>query len=163
MDRIEWRSIPSTPNHEVSSIGEVVSFNKGIITLMKPQVHHQGYLTLMITINNKRVKKRIHRSVAEAFIPNPENKPEVNHKNGIKADNTIENLEWCTGSENSKHALRIGLKTMPTRSRKIINTKTKEIYPSVKAAAKSCGFSMDYVWSMINGRYPNKVNLKYYE
>ncbi|HRG39346.1 MAG TPA: HNH endonuclease signature motif containing protein [Bacteroidia bacterium] len=65
----------------------------------------------------------IHRLIAQIFIPNPENKSEVNHKNGIKSDNRIENLEWCTHSENIQHAYDNG---MIKRKKNVINTEIAE-------------------------------------
>lgn len=66
-----------------------------------------GYSVVSIKRDNKFTQVRVHREVAKAFIPNPENKPEVNHINGIKTDNRVENLEWVTSSENQIHATRV--------------------------------------------------------
>jgi len=73
-------------------------------------LYNTGYYRVGLTKNGKQTKYYIHRLVAQAFIPNPENKEEVNHINGIKTDNRVENLEWCTISENSIHAYKLGLR-----------------------------------------------------
>lgn len=68
-----------------------------------------GYLQVKFTINNKEYRKYIHRMVAEAFIPNPNNYTDVNHKDGNKQNNTVENLEWVSRSQNIAHAIKNGL------------------------------------------------------
>lgn len=68
-----------------------------------------GYLAMKLSIDKKRKPYLLHRLIANHFIPNPFNKPEVNHKNGIKTDYSLSNLEWCTRYENMIHAEKLGL------------------------------------------------------
>lgn len=93
-------------NYSIDKKGTVYSLSfkgKKKIKILKPAKNKDGYLFVNLYKNKKYYEKRINRLVAEAFIPNPEKKPEVNHKNGIKTDNKVENLEWVTRSENMKH------------------------------------------------------------
>lgn len=89
--------------YQISDLGNVRSIRKNII--MKPKQDEQGYYR--ITLKNKLYL--IHRLVGIHFIPNPLNKRTINHLNGVKTDNTINNLEWATDAENIKHAVDTGL------------------------------------------------------
>jgi hypothetical protein len=88
----------------------------------------KGYLTVATAPHgkNKGWKTfRVHREVAKAFIENPENKPQVNHKDGMKDNNVVSNLEWCTAKENTQHAWKTGL-TKPLTSEQVKNTKLSD-------------------------------------
>ncbi len=103
-----WKDIPNT-HYEISDTGIVRNKNTGYIR--KPSLGSTAkYYLLYLKDNDGKGKNHlIHRLLAQAFIPNPDNKPQVNHINGIKTDNRIENLEWCTHSENVLHARKNGL------------------------------------------------------
>jgi hypothetical protein len=87
--------------------------------ILKQNISAWGYKFVVFGDNKSRV---VHRLVATAFIQNNENKPEVNHINGVKTDNRLENLEWVTHSENMKHACETGLKFIP-RGEKVYNAR----------------------------------------
>lgn len=103
----EFRDIEGFPNYQVSNIGNVKNIKKNEYKL--PGYDDHGYLKVDLYNNAKRSSKKVHRLVAQAFIPNEENKPEVNHIDGNKTNNKVTNLEWCSKSENMQHAYATGL------------------------------------------------------
>jgi len=101
------KKIKNYENYTITEKGVIINqktnYNKSLY------IGSTGYYMVTLSKNNKQNPKRVHRLIAEAYIPNPNNKPYVNHKNGIKTDNAISNLEWCTHDENMKHAFKTGL------------------------------------------------------
>ena len=106
--------------YEISSFGRIKSLPKKEkfrgsyrnreAKLMRARLSHNGYLHLSLrTDDGKYQTHRVSRLVAQTFIPNPDNKSQVNHIDGNKLNNTVENLEWCTPKENTQHAIKIGL------------------------------------------------------
>lgn len=90
--------------------GSVYSIKTKKFLSPRQSENDDNYLTIVLYVNGKAYQRYIHRLVAEAFIPNPDNKPEVNHKDGDKTNPDISNLEWVTKSENIIHAFKTGLK-----------------------------------------------------
>ena len=120
----EWKSLVGYEGcYEISSIGRIrglerqchinchgTSANRFVPSIIISQRYDRdGYLRVHLSKNGKRTSELVHRLVAKTFIDNPNNKPQVNHINGRKDDNRVENLEWCTASENVTHAYRTGL------------------------------------------------------
>jgi hypothetical protein len=136
---MKWRVVEKFPKYEVSDTGLIMNRRTGKI--LKPMENHKGYLYVNLYDEEGKIKKfRVHRLVAEAFIPNPENKPQVNHKNGNKHDNRVENLEWVTNVENYRHAAEKGL-TKPTVSvvQYTLDGEYVAEYSSITEASKAVG------------------------
>ena len=110
VDNIEqWKDVyinGKLTNYLVSNHGKV--FSKSTKRILAP-TKNKEYPQVKISASNREYTRKIHRLIAEAFIPNPDNKPEINHKDGNRGNNELTNLEWVTHSENVKHAYDTGL------------------------------------------------------
>ena len=130
---------------------------------IKTFIAENGYKRVSITLKGKEKKYPIARLVAKAFIPNPNNYPFINHKNGNKLDNSIYNLEWCTASMNSKHAYQV-LRRKPSGEGKFNeqNGKSKAIYvydngvktyyPSISEAGRKYNVNRSDIVNVLKGR-----------
>ncbi len=100
------RPIPDFTGYYISRSGTVISVRQNQARIMKISLNYNGYFRVQLSIGNHRKKMYIHRLVAQAFIPNPNNYPMINHMNEIKTDNYVNNLEWCTAKHNVNYGGR---------------------------------------------------------
>lgn len=131
MDGIfEYKQIKDFPNYFINRNGEV--YSKFSNKKLKTHINYKGYEYVTLGNNSSsRRKITIHRLIAIAFIENPQKYPMINHINGIKNDNRIENLEWCNHKQNMIHAHKLKL-IKPSNMITVINSNTNEVYESIK-------------------------------
>lgn len=148
-----WKPIKGYEDkYLVSSIGNVMAKNfqgHGKQKLKTPTLNKEGYFCVILNKDAKSKLFRVHRLVADAFILNPENKPQVDHINTVRTDNRVENLRWVTNFENSRNELTYkkirenGRKTIKLASKacekKVLCVETGVVYNSAKEAAASIG------------------------
>ena len=169
-----WRDIEGFEGkYQVSNQGRVRSMWRtnqykshiGIPKILKPSEHRQGYLFVYLTNGRKRTKHYVHRLVAEAFIPNPDNLPQVNHKSEVKTENFVENLEWCDGKYNSNYGTRVQ-RWKPQVEKPIIQTtidgKFVRRFMSAKEAERECGYNSGYISSVCHGRRLSAYGYKFH-
>lgn len=150
-----WKKIEGFQNYSISDDGNVR--NDNTMKILKQHIGNRGYYMVNLWRNNKGHWKTIHRLLAVAFIPNPENKLCVNHIDGNKKNNNINNLEWCTHSENQLHRSRILKKTrfpeeaLKATRKAVICVETGEVFESVSEAARRCGLWQQNISKVLNG------------
>lgn len=162
-----WKPIPGYEGfYEVSNLGNFLSLRshagkRPLPKILKTKKHRDGYLYININKNKVRSYFSAHRTVAKVFIQNQENKKEVNHKNCIKSDNRVENLEWVTPRDNVDHALKMGRYNLQIRrGRAGAKCKTQNIcicHPPLKAVGEKNQCKSCY---MRDWRNANKEHIK---
>ena len=150
---LENRKVPGYPKYTVHSDGTI--YSKYINDFLKPSKNKDGYLCSTLCEPGKTKNFRVHILIAKCFIPNPENKPIVNHKDLIKTNNRIENLEWVTSKENRIHALKNGANPGGRPQRVYQFTKKGELlkeYKTISQAAKETKISRKCISYALSGR-----------
>lgn len=175
-----WKDIPGFEGlYQVSNYGRVKSLNyrrTGKEQILKYEIHPKGYSRLGLHSNNGVKYFFIHRLVAQAFIPNPDNLPQVNHKDEDKTNNRVDNLEWCSAKENmvyndgQKRRGKIN-RNHPNKSKPVgqytldFPCKLIKVWPSTREIERALGYSTGNISQVCNGKRKYAYNYiwKYFE
>ena len=151
-EECEWREHPWRHNVYVSETGLIAKNIRGNIMINNQHLINSGYLVVSVgdvgTITSKNRNVLVHRLVAETYIPNPYDKNFVNHIDGDKTNNAVYNLEWCSQSENMRHAFDNGLYD----TEKVMVVETGEIFDSASKCARAIGGSVSGIHDCKTGR-----------
>lgn len=159
----EWKKVIWDGQETCYSISNLGKLSNGK-RLLSTKSNGNRYVSVTLRINKKSCPTRIHRLVALHFIDNPNNLPQVNHKDGVKFNNISSNLEWCTNQENIIHAFNIGTLVRPKgreshlydKGRRILHKPTGKIFPSVPTAAREFGIPRTTINAEIHGYRTSK-------
>lgn len=160
----EWKDIEGYEGlYQVSSQGRIKSLDRNTTNgkIRKFQTSKSGYLSVTLSKNGVVKRQSVHRLVAEAFIPNPNNLPQINHKNEDKTNNSIENLEWCDSTYNNnygKHSSNISKARRKWVIQKDLNNEIVGIYDSPITASKVTGISYSCITGVCNGAHHTAGN-----
>ena len=162
-----WESHPDIPGIQVSTLGRVrtldkvtssekyTRFTKGHV--LKQCNDKDGYLMVSVTVDGKRTTKKVHRLVAQTFLPNPNGFPMANHKNCVRDDNRVSNLEWCNNSYNQKYREKHGVSQTEAAGHPVfaVNLATLEVlhFRSQHEASRVLGISNGNVNKVIKVKY----------
>lgn len=152
LDSEIWVQSPTYKKYEVSNFGNVRHIGS---KPRKLQINRRnGYVYVLIRHNGKPKNVRVHRIVAEAFIPPIAGKKFINHKDGDRTNNRIDNLEWCTASENELHKARVlkHKQTPPVNFKRVTDTDTGITYESIKEAAEATGADSRRIGEVASGK-----------
>ena len=164
MNTEQWRMIPDYEGlYMVSNLGRVKSLNyngTGQDRIMKPTVYSGGYFRVKLWKNKKPKLHLVHRLVAQAFLPNPYNLPQINHKDENPANNCVDNLEWCTSKYNINYGTRIEkyrkTNTNGKKSKQIVqyslNGEVIKVWPSSHEVERQLGFHHGNIINCCKGR-----------
>ena len=148
-------------NYAISNLGNIKNIKKG--NILTPYLNTNGYLTYTFCQNGVKKTFKLHRLVALYFIDNPNNLPYVNHKDGDKTNNKVENLEWCTAKENDVHARSSGLKNQEKPIiAKNIETNETLTFKSVTEAGAFLGINKGTISKVLNGKRNQTHGYKFY-
>lgn len=159
-----WKIINERKTYEISNYGNIRKKIKNGYRYLKPFEDKDGYLKVCLCEKQNRIYRFVHRLVAQSFIKNISNKPTVNHKDGNKQNNCVDNLEWATVKEQNNHALKNKLRIMKNNgcSKKVaqydMDMKLIKIYPSANEVKRQTGYSQGHVSEVCRGEMKSYKN-----